>query len=337
MVLMQRITYYEREKIEWYLRRRFGIREISKKLNRDHSVVSREILRNSGQLNPYTASVAQAATERRKHEKHRRKLDEDRNFDLHFYVEQKLKQGWSPKVIAGNIQTHPDDPEVKYLRGISVSHEAIYQYIYEGEGRYQSFYHYLRRARPKRQRRYSRKHRENLSIPERISIHERPTTIDQRRDVGHWETDTMKFRKQVMGLSVQCERKLKFVLIHKVKDGSAEATKGAIEKGIQSLSPSIFQSLTWDNGKEGVCHRDLRDIYGIPSYFCDPYASWQKGGVENVNGMIRRYLPRQTDMSKVTEKEIERIQNKINRIPRASLNYRSPHEVLQEYLQGVVH
>ena len=107
-----------------------------------------------------------------------------------------------------------------------------------------------------------------------------------------------------------------------------EETEKAISKSIESLPQELFKSLTWDNGKEGVCHTKIRDGYNIETYFCDPYASWQKGGVENLNGLIREYLPRETNMATITDEDIYRIQEKFNNRPRKKLGYLTPNKAL---------
>ena len=116
--------------------------------------------------------------------------------------------------------------------------------------------------------------------------------------------------------------------IHKVKNGTAEETQTAISKSIESLPQDLFLSLTWDNGKEGVCHTKIRDDYNVETYFCDPYSSWQKGGVENLNGLIREYLPRDTDMATITDEDIYRIQELLNNRPRKKLGYLTPNKAL---------
>jgi IS30 family transposase len=217
-----------------------------------------------------------------------------------------------------------------------VSHETIYQYIYTGNGRFSGWYHYLRRGQRYRQPRQQRKRRKP-KIPQRISIHDRPGEINTRQRYGDWETDSMVFSKQKDRLSVQYERKSQLVRIHKVQNGSAQATLDALRDSVESLPSAVWQSCTFDNGTEGVQHLQLTQDYGIPTYFCDPYASWQKGGVENMNGLIRQYLPRSTNLSTTTDAVIQRIEDRLNNRPRKGLNYKTPNQVIQSYLQEVVH
>ena len=235
----------------------------------------------------------------------------------------KIKEGLSPDEVSGELKNYAP----KNLSGKTISYEAIYDYIYNGEGKWESLYQHLRKKHRKRKIQRGRKSHKIL-IPERVSIHFRPEIINLRQRTGDWETDSMKFKKQKASLSVQYERKLMLARIHKVKDGTAQETETAISKSIKSLPLELFKSLTWDNGSEGVCHTKIRDDYNIETYFCDPYASWQKGGVENLNGLIREYLPRETDMATITDEDIYRIQERLNNRPRKKLGYLTPNKAL---------
>ena len=129
-------------------------------------------------------------------------------------------------------------------------------------------------------------------------------------------------------MSVQYERKSMLNRLHKVANKSAEETELAINDSVESLPAEFWKSITWDNGKEGVCHTKIRDGYDIETYFCDTYASWQKGGVENLNGLLRQYLPKGTDMSTITDEQIYAIQEKLNNRPRKGLKYLTPNEII---------
>lgn len=323
---MQRITFGEREKLEFLFRCRLGIREIARRLHRHHTVILRELERNTGRGEQYTALKAQQYIDQRRQRKRLCKLDTDTQ--LYWQVRHHLDEGFSPEQIAGLLHS-----EAGYT---IISHETIYQYIYTGSGRLAGWYHYLRRGQRYRQPRQQRKRRKQ-PIPQRISIHQRPVEIDQRMRYGDWETDSMVFSKQKDRLSVQYERKGQLVRIHKIPNGSAQATLDALRDSVESLPQELWHSLTWDNGKEGVHHIALRDDYGIDTYFCDPYASWQKGGVENMNRLIRQYLPRTTNMTEVSDEDIQRIEDRLNNRPRKGLGYKTPNQVIQSYLQEVVH
>jgi len=314
---MQILTQYEREKIEFFLKLKWGPREIGRHLKRDHGVISREIKRNSKD-GKYVAAAAQRRADFKARKTNKRKLEA--NELLHDWVEKKLKAGWSPDLIAGRLKEKPPPA----LKGASVSHDQIYEYIYEGEGRWEGWWHYLHRARPKRRQRRARKQQAKTLIKQRISIDQRPATVNTRVRFGDWESDLALFQKQKSVLSVQYERRSMLTRMHKVQNKSAQENAQAIRKSMDTLPEYLFQSMTFDNGTENVCHTDL----GINTYFCDPFSAWQKGGVENAIGIIRRYLPRRTDLSMISEEQIEIIQEAINNRPRKKLHYLTPNEVI---------
>ena len=318
---MQVLTSVQREWIEFFNNKGQGPREIGRFLKRNHTVIIRELQRNTKPGKKYSAVTAQKLADLKARKTNKRKLDTDR--ELHDYVVKKIREGFSPDEVSGELKNFAP----KSLRGKTISYETIYDYIYNGEGKWEGLYHYLRKKHRRRKIRHGRKS-QKAAIPERVSIHLRPKVINERKRAGDWETDSMKFKKQKASLSVQYERKLMLARIHKVKDGTMEETEKAISKSIESLPQELFLSLTWDNGKEGVCHTRIRDGYNVETYFCDPYSSWQKGGVENLNGLIREYLPRGTNMDTITDEDIYRIQERLNNRPRKKLGYLTPNKAL---------
>lgn len=320
------LSYYERQIIETRFRGKWKIRKIARHLNRSPSIISREIKRNIHLSGKYLADYAQSLAEKRTHITNKRKLDTDSK--LSFYVRKKLEKDWSPEQIAGRLKEHPPDS----LQGSKLSHESIYQYIYNSPyGNH--LYHYLRYKNvPKRQKRYARKPQKSF-IAERISIHDRPEIINARERFGDWESDSVIFKKQKSALSVQHERKSLMVKLHKVADHGSEETLEALRATIESLpAKDLALSITFDNGGEGSRHAKIRDEYGVATYFCDTYKSWQKGGVENSNGLIRQYLPRSINLDKMTEDTIYEIQEKLNDRPRKKLRYSTPNEVINSYI-----
>ena len=311
-------TYYERQKLEFLLRSSQTIRAISKVMRRSHTILSREIRRNGDDRKKYRADAAQRLFEKRKHAKHTGKLD--KYPELKQYVAEKLREEWSPEEIAGRLKSESKKE--------TISHESIYHYIYERNGRYENWYQLLAQARPKRQKKRGRK-RSKMLIPERKSIHERPKYIDKRNRFGDWESDSMIFSKQKTIISVQVERKSRLVRISKLENKSAEETRNALVKTAESVPKELFQTITFDNGTENVQHTEIKRDYKIETYFCDPFSSWQKGSVENMNKLIRRYLPRNTDLSKLSDRDIFLIQEKLNNRPRKVLKYQTPNEVIK--------
>mgnify|MGYP002136401897 CR=1 FL=1 len=301
-----------------------SLRDIAKIMRRTHSVLSKEINKNGGgERQKYRADTAQRAFDKRRHKHRKGKLDIYP--ELKKIVVDGLVKGWSPDVIAGKLKIS-GQPE-------TISHESIYHYIYNKDGRYEGLYKYLRQGQPKRQKRHARKSGK-LRIPERQSIHDRPTYIESRKRYGDWESDSVLFSKQKTILSVQSERKSKLIRMHKATNKSAEETVNALVKTIESLPHELFKTITFDNGTENVRHGEIQKEYALETYFCDPFASWQKGGVENANKLIRQYLPRKTDLSKLTDRDIYEIQEKLNNRPRKCLNYLTPNEVIQKVVPG---
>jgi transposase, IS30 family len=314
------LTFYDRQQFEYWLRTTQSIRAIALILKRDHTVLTRELRRNGdGNRKKYRADTAQRLFEQRSHKQHKGKLD--KYLELKAYVVEGLKKEWSPDVIAGKLKNEE--------LGQTISHESIYHYIYHKDGRFEGWHKYLRQGQTKRHKRHSRKTCK-LPLPERISIHDRPAYIGKRERYGDWESDSVIFSKQKTILSVQSERKSKLIRMHKAPNKSAEETANAIVKTVESLPSELFKTMTFDNGTEGALHTKIRDDWNIDTYFCDPFASWQKGGVENANKLIRYYLPRSTDLSKLTDRDIYDIQERLNNRPRKCLNYLSPNEVIHQ-------
>lgn len=322
---MQILTKYEREKIEFCLKLKMKKREIARQLKRNHSIIVREINRNMDSRKHYSADLAQRKAEQKAKKTNKRKLEKIPR--LRDYVKEKIKKDWSPEQIAGRLKHYPPQE----LKGQKVSHETIYQYIYEGEGMYENLFKHLRRGRPKRQKRWTRKKRKKIIIPNRISVHER---IMQKDEVGHWESDTVICSKQKSALSVQYEKSIQLARLHKIADKSAAETEQALIKTVESVDNEMAKTMAFDNGTEGALHGSLVEIFGMKTYFCDPYCSWQKGGVENLNGLIRQYLPRSTKLDDLSNDKIFLIEEKLNTRPRKGLNFLSPNEAYQKVINN---
>jgi len=322
------LTLYERERIESYLRMKKKKKWIANKLNREYSIIKREIKRNKGEHTPYVAKDAQYYAERRKRNTNKRKLDKWQNESLKNYVIDKLNNGWSPEEIAGRLKNHPPE-ELKDCKDKTISYESIYDWIYNGEGRFGGLYQNLRRKGSQRRSQFFRKARKNKEIiKERVSIAERPRSIDERKEIGNWETDSVLFKGKSI-LSVQYERKMVLCRLHKCENKSAIRSEEALQDSIDSLPRNFWLSITRDNGTENALHHKTE----VPSYFCDPYCPWQKGGVENLNGLIREYLPKGINLDNISDKEIYLIQERLNNRPRKKLNYLTPNEVISNELK----
>lgn len=316
------LTLYEREMIETYQRMKKEKKWIALKLNRDYSIIKREIKRNSGESLPYTAEVADRLAKKRAGKTNIRKLDKPKNIELKKFVEEKLEEDLSPEQIAETLKRHPQGNITE-----TISYESIYDYIYHHAEKQKEFYKHLRTGRSKRQRKFSRKYG-SAAIKNRVSIHLRPLEITEKKEYGHWENDLVEFgREQTAVLSVKYERKGMLCRLHKLDSKKAKENEASIMETIESLPARWFKSLTRDNGKENANHIDTLNNFNVQTYFCDPYCSWQKGGIENLNKLIRQYLPKKCDFGKISDRDIYEIQEKLNNRPRKSNNYLTPNEV----------
>jgi IS30 family transposase len=234
------------------------------------------------------------------------------------YVTDHLAMGWSPQLISGRL--------ARLQIGLSISHESIYRYIYYRRELKDYLYRLLPQARSRR-----RKHGSKLPfcarIPARKPIAERPSHVETRKEAGHWEADMMLFSKPAHGLVVLCERRSRYLTLRRVKGRKADTICTALLKDFATVPPHLRQSCTFDNGVEFWRHLSLVKAYGLATWFCDPYAPWQKGSVENAIGRLRRRLPRHTNLDQVKPKTLKEITNAYNNTPRICLDFQTPNEV----------
>lgn len=322
------LTLHERERIGFYLRGHVPLRTMARYIRRDHSVIVRELQRNTCRDGTYRASAAHEQAERRRRKRRKRKLDQDDA--LRNYVIEKMQEDWSPEQIVLRLKSRP--PFGVHGR---VSVEAIYQWIYEGEGRHLGLYQYLPKHKRRRTRRASRKSRKHRGILYMTPIRFRP----EQKTAEDWESDSVVSSRSRSALSVQYGPELMLTRIWKVHDKSAEATEQALIQTMESVPEQMVRRITFDRGTEGANHWKLRLSHGIDTYHCEPYCSWQKGAVENTNGLIRRYFPKSTNFDLIPSYVIKTVEEKLNNRPRKKLEGRTPNEALQEYLESrmVVH
>jgi len=326
---MQILTHADRVRIETYLSLKQKPKQIAGFLHKDKSVITRELSRNTKKGQIYNADYAQALTDARKLQSRSMKLS--KNIPLRDWVTARVKEGLSPDEISGRLAEQPELVP-KDIRGLTISHEAIYQYIYAPEHKSFKLWKYLRKKHRQRIPHGRRGKNKKSVIPERISIHDRPEIVNGRLRVGDWETDTVIGKGKAV-LSVQRERKLQLTRIHKVRDKTAEETLGAITKSVESVPKEVFLTLTYDNGSEGAKHGEVRDGFLVETYFCDPYKSWQKGSIENTNGLIRQYFPKGMDFDLLTDEQIQEVEDRLNNRPRKKLGYLTPNEAFDRALK----
>lgn len=330
----QHISIEEREKIQEMLWQRYSIRAISRVLDRSVSSLSRELKRNNPkQRNRYTPRLAHnRALQKRKSRGRKERL---RNDIVRSYVVRQLKVGYSPEQIAGRL---PID-----CNGQTISHEAIYQYIYaqihrDGYGLLkpgkEDLRIYLKRRHKRRVKKGLRRSKRML-ISKGNSIETRPLTVERRMRIGDWESDSVASRRNEAGLNTLVDRKSGLVLISKLKDKTSSATTDVINTRLSRLPATARHTATFDNGSENQGWRDIERTTGVTCYFAHPYSSWERGSNENTNGLIRWYFPKGTDFAKVTEKEIAVVEYALNTRPRKRLGWKTPLEVFNQNLRSV--
>lgn len=307
------LSLREREKIAIWKARGDSLRRIARRLGRSHSSLSRELKRHRRNTSSgYSPSLA--------HEKARTKRGGIggrvlKGPEIRSYVREKILLGWSPELISGRLSLEKP--------GLKISYESIYRYIYFKARDLISF---LPRRHKFRYPRHGLKKRRTV-IPGRTPLSRRPAVIGTREQFGHWESDAVVSHASLDVLNVLVERKSRFVKITKLKRNTAMETSGAIVGRLERYPDKARRSLTYDNGSENVLHQSVNRLLGTRSYFCEPYHSWEKGTVENTNGLIRRYIPKRTSLAKWTEGQIQAIEDRLNNRPRKCLGYRTPREV----------
>lgn len=305
----------ERDLIAVHYANGFNISDIARMLNRNKSTISRELTRNRSKLSKtYLSSQAHKRAKNRKKQaamKEELKCHKIRNF-----VKNKLIEGWTPEIIAGYLALGP--------KKLKISYESIYLYIYKKRP---DLVQYLARAHKKRFKRVPKSNKKKTRIPNRTSIDQRPEEINNRSEFGHWESDAIVSKQSKVALAVSIERISRLVKIKKIKQNKATFFSKAIMRRMKPMPAHTRRSITYDNGSENVLHERINDQLNTDSYFCNPYHSWEKGSVENVNGLIRRFLPKKTDFAKITHKRIKEIEFLLNNRPRKCLGFKTPNQV----------
>ncbi|HLD70042.1 MAG TPA: IS30 family transposase [Candidatus Omnitrophota bacterium] len=313
------LTLDEREKISILKASGKSLREIGVLIGKHASTLSRELKRNSFKAFGFKGyGPARAEISARKRKSKAAKRTRLKNQQIRDYVTQKLKLFWSPEQIAGRIRL--DHPE------LSISHEAIYQFIYEDDW---SLFPFLARKHKRRRLKFNYKKSQGRSIPGRTWISQRPEAVNQRQEFGHWEADSMVSRANSASLHALVERKSRYLKITKIPRNTSGCVRNAVLRRLSPLPKSTRLSITYDNGLENSNHLEINRELKSKSFFCNPYHSWEKGSVENANGLVRRFIPKKTDFQKIPTTEIFQIENLINNRPRKCLNYQTPKEVFK--------
>lgn len=318
----------ERKILARLLHHKTRVAEIARVLSRHRSTIYREKKRNwwhdaeVPQADGYWPLTAQKLAEDRRH----RDCKLIRYPELREAVVDRLQTGWSPEQIAGRLKAEPGSAH-------RLCHETIYRFVYSRDGQGQDLARYLPERRRKRKPRYARKPR-SLVFPETSAIRHRPAAVTSREEFGHWEADLMIFRKEhgPANVATLIERKTRFTVLFRNNDRRSKPIMNQLINLMSPLPQSARRSLTFDRGLEFVSWRELESGIGAQAWFCDPQAPWQKGSVENMNKRVRRYLPLDTVILTLPDREMAALCERLNATPRKCLGFRTPAEAFRDQL-----
>ena len=322
----RRLSLVEREEISRGLAIGESLRSIAGRLGRAPSTVSREVAVNGGRRR-YRAAAAHRASRHRARRPKPAKLAV--NHRLRAVVEEKLELWWSPRQISRwLVEAYPLDEEMR------VSPETIYQSLFiQAKGALRKeLWRCLRTGRATR-RPQGRPKSTKGQIRDMVMISERPAEVEDRTVPGHWEGDLLMGKRQT-AIGTLVERWSRYVMLFSLPDGNtAEAVRVALAATVQRLPEHLWESLTWDQGKEMAQHVRFSIDTGVQVYFCDPNSPWQRGTNENTNGLLRQYFPKGSDMSLLTQHDLDQAAYSLNTRPRQTLDWMTPSAKLAEALQ----
>jgi IS30 family transposase len=310
------------ERVEIYRLHAGGksLRSIGSALGRAPSTIQREVERNGRRIGVWPGGYDPVRADhlarwRRRRDK-RHKLA--RQPDLRDLVRNSLAMGMSPEQIAGRL-TREQGHTV-------ISHESIYRYVYHRSAAKDYWHRLLPKHKSRRGRLGARGGSPAQLMQRRRPIAQRPREAADRQIPGHWEADYMLFSKPGQSLLIVHERKARYILIARPPDRKAAGTATSLLKLLKPMPRELTKSLTIDNGTEFALHYRLTDQLGIDTFFCDTHSPWQKGGIENAIGRLRRRLPRKTDLATLSSRDIEKVVNAYNHTPRKCLDFQTPAE-----------
>jgi len=321
------LSLVEREEISRGVAVGDSLRSIGARIGRAPSTISRELARNGGR-DGYRAHRADRAAIRRARRPKPSKLAT--NPGLRQVVEDLLEEWWSPQQVARWLRrAYPEDQEMW------VSHETIYLSLFiQGKGALRrELTDCLRTGRAYRRPKTKRAPSGKGQIVDPVMISERPAEVEDRAVPGHWEGDLL-MGKRMTAIGTLVERRSRYVMLFALPDGNtAQEVRTALAETVQRLPEHLWQSLTWDQGKEMAQHAQFSVDTGIQVYFCDPKSPWQRGSNENTNGLLRQYFPKGTDMALLTQADLDKAAHSLNGRPRQTLDWMTPSEKLAEVLQ----
>jgi len=314
LMTYKHLSQAERYQIHALMKAGHDQSQIAKLLDRHKSTISRELSRNTGSRGYRPKQACEISADR---------AQNSRNAPT---VEPWVREAacallciqWSPEQIASQLP---------------ISHETVYQHVYADKAQGGTLWKHLRCQKQKRKRYASGRDRRG-QIPNRRPLSERPLHIEARRQVGHWECDTVIGASHKGAVVTMVERKSGYAVMAKVEKKTSELVSSAIVDKLQPMAARV-KTLTFDNGKEFAGHAHIDQQLQSTAYFARPFASWERGSNENLNGLLRQYVPKKRAMSTVTDEEIRMIQNRLNNRPRKRLGFKTPAEVFHQSLKLV--
>jgi IS30 family transposase len=314
---MSHLTYEQRYAISVMLKAKYRQKQIAEAIDKDKSVVSREIARNCDKRNGnYDADLAE-----RKYEKRRDSKPKKVYFtaEIQEMVEDKLAKKYSPEQIVG----------VAKKQGVAcVSHERIYQHIWKDKRKKGNLYDHLRTKGKRYRKRGAAKDSRGI-IPDRVDISQRPKVVDDRERAGDLEIDTIIGKNHQGAILTVNDRASGLLKMKKLEGKSAQQLAMATIELLEDMKP-FLNTITADNGREFAAHQTISKALEIDFYFARPYHSWERGANENLNGLIRQYIPKQTDFSTITDEYIKFVENELNNRPRKRHDFQTPNQIFNQ-------
>ena len=316
----KQFSYEERIMLCYLLKQGKSKTAIARELQRDRITIYREMHRNAspGEYSLYNADPAQKRKDARSKNSRKKTAITGR---MEEYIKNKLSKKWSPEQIANRAK----------LKGIPmVSHETIYQFVYDDKKKGGKMVNYLRRSHRTRKKRRNSYDNRGI-IKDRTSIEKRPAIVNNQKRYGDWEGDTIIGKNHQGAIVTLVERKSLFLKVKKVNKREAALTA----EGICSVMDDVknkCHTITFDNGKEFAAHKDIEKYLETSIFFAHPYSAYERGCNENINGLLRQYIPKSTDLSSISDNYLLHVQNEINNRPRKKLGFLTPNEIFSKFV-----
>ena len=314
LMTYKHLSQAERYQIHALMKAGHDQSQIAKVLDRNKSTISRELSRNTGSRGYRPKQACEMSTYRSQNSRNASTVASWVKDEANAL----LRVQWSPEQIASKLP---------------LSHETVYQHVYADKAQGGALWKNLRCQKQKRKR-YAGGRDRRGQIPNRRPLSERPLQIEARKQVGHWECDTVIGANHKGAVVTMVERKSGYGVIAKVTSKTSELVSSAIVDKLKPMAVRV-KTLTFDNGKEFAAHAHIDAQLQSTTYFARPFASWERGSNENFNGLLRQYIPKKRSMSTVSDEEIKMIQNRLNNRPRKRLGFKTPAEVFHQSLKRV--